>query len=354
MIRAAVFDGPGRPFRLEESSAAPPLAPGEVLVRVRLCTLCGSDLHTFTGRRHGPTPCVLGHEMVGEIAELNGEKRDAGGEPLAVGDRVTWAVADNCGACFFCLRELPQKCERLKKYGHHTDDSGRGPSGGLTTHCHLWPGTAVVKVPADVPDEVAAPAMCATATVAGALRQAGTVRGATVLVLGAGMLGLTASAMAAAAGATVLIADTIAERLDSARKFGAADTTTVAGLPAKLAELTNGRGADVVLELAGVSASVETALGSARVGGTVVLVGSVFPVPAVAVTPEAVVRRCLRIIGSHNYAPEDLVMAVAFLAASGGRYPFGELVSWTVSLDDVDEAFHVAEAEKPYRVGVRP
>lgn len=353
MIRTAVFTGPGRSFHVETLSTTS-LAPGEVLVRVRLCTLCGSDLHTFTGRRHGPTPCVLGHEMVGEVAELNGEKRDASGHPLAIGDRVTWAVADSCGACFFCTHDLPQKCESLKKYGHHAHNGGRGPSGGLATHCQLWPGTAVVTVPAAVPDEVAAPAMCATATVAAALRQAGQLHGGTVLILGAGMLGLNAAAMAASAGATVIVADTNSERLDTARRFGAKHTTTVAELPARLSEVTSGRGVDVVLELAGVSPSVETALRSARVGGTVVLVGSVFPVPAVAVNPETLVRRCLRIVGSHNYAPADLVAAMRFLAGAGSGFPFAELVARTLPLADVDEAFRLAEAEKPYRIGVRP
>lgn len=353
MIRAAVFAGPGKRFHVELLSI-PQLAPGEALVRVRLCTLCGSDLHTFTGRRHGPTPCVLGHEMVGEIAELNGEKADATGRKLAVGDRVTWAVADSCGLCFFCTHALPQKCERLKKYGHHAHDSNRGPSGGLTTHCHLWPGTAVVRVPDSVPDEVAAPAMCATATVAGAIRQAGELRGATVLILGAGMLGLTAAAMSAAAGAVPIVADTNPDRLATAKRFGTAHAANVSELPNLLKELTDGRGADVVLELAGVSPSVETALSSARVGGTVMLVGSVFPVPAVAVSPETVVRRCLRIVGSHNYAPEDLVSAVDFLAGAGATYPFAELVPRTLPLDEVNEAFRAAEAEKPFRLGVRP
>ena len=353
MIRSAVVDGPGKRFHVEQLST-PELAAGEALVRVRLCTLCGSDLHTFTGRRHGPTPCVLGHEMVGEIAQLHGEKLDATGDLLAVGDRVTWAVANGCGSCFFCTRDLPQKCERLKKYGHHAHEPGRGPSGGLATHCQLWPGTALVKVPAAVPDEVAAPAMCAIATVAGALRLTGPLQGATALILGAGMLGMTAAAIASAAGAIVIVADTNAERLATAARFGATHVAATGELASKLADITDGRGADVVLELAGVSASVETALTAARIGGTVVLVGSVFPVASVAVNPEMVVRRCLRIVGSHNYTPADLVAAMRFLAGPGTGFPFAELVARTLPLGDVDEAFRLAEVEKPYRIGVRP
>lgn len=81
-IRAAVFDGPGRHY---------------ALVRVSLCTVCGSDLHTFTGRRKEKTPCVLGHEPVGVVEEVNGDLRDVTGDPVRVGDRVVWSVAVSCG-----------------------------------------------------------------------------------------------------------------------------------------------------------------------------------------------------------------------------------------------------------------
>ena len=85
-IRAAVFDGPGRPFHVERC-ARPALHPNEALVRVSLCTVCGSDLHTFTGRRRERTPCVLGHEPVGVVEEVNGDLRDVTGDPVRVAVR---------------------------------------------------------------------------------------------------------------------------------------------------------------------------------------------------------------------------------------------------------------------------
>jgi alcohol dehydrogenase len=365
MIRAAVFDGPGRPFRFARA-AAPRLGPGEALVRVSLSTVCGSDLHTVAGRRAQPTPSVLGHEPVGVVEEVNGELFDVAGEPVRVGDRVVWAVAVSCRRCFFCTHGLPQKCEHLRKYGHEPHADGDAPLGGLATHCRLLPGTAVVKVPPDLPDEVAAPAGCATATVMAA-RRAGRVSdgprrpvahasgsSGTVAVVGLGMLGLTACAVAAADGHTVLACDVSDARLSQAARFGAPHLTKPAGLVDAAKALTAGRGADVVLELSGSADAAALSLAAARVGGTVVWVGAVSPVGTVPVDPQAVVRRCLTLVGVHNYAPQDLAAAVHFLGAHHACYPFAGLVADTFPLDRVDAAFRFAEAERPVRVAVRP
>jgi alcohol dehydrogenase len=360
VIRAAIFDGPGRPFRLE-AVPRPALGPGEALVRVRLCTVCGSDLHTVSGRRGGPTPCVLGHEAVGVVEETNGELVDVAGEPVRAGDRVVWAVAAACGRCFFCGVGLPQKCETLRKYGHEPVTPGVGPLGGLATHAHLLPGTGVVKVPDGLPDEVAAPAMCATATVM-AVREASrprerpespAVAGSpqTVVVFGLGMLGLTACA---AAGAPHVIAcDVDDTRLSLARRFGATHAVKPADVIETARAVTAGRGADAALELSGSPAAAALAVDVLRVGGTAVWAGAVLPTPAVAVQPEAVVRRCLTVAGVHNYAPRHLHNAITFLAENHARFPFAELVSRAFELDDVDAAFRYAEGERPVRVAVR-
>jgi alcohol dehydrogenase len=351
VIRAAVFDGPGRPFRFEAVPRPRP-GPGEALVRVRLCTVCGSDLHTFAGRRPGPTPCVLGHEIVGEVDEVGEGFADATGEPVRPGERVGVGVAASCGGCFFCARGLPQKCESLFKYGHEPVAAGRGPSGGLTTHCHLLGGSAVVRVPDGLPDEVAAPAGCATATVAAALA---TVRpqGCGV-VLGLGMLGLTACAMAAAAGATAVVAcDVDDTRLSLARRFGATHAVKPAEAVAAAKDLTAGRGADVALELSGSPSAAALSLDVLRTGGTAVWVGAVLPTDPVAVRPEAVVRRCLSVVGVHNYAPWHLRTAIDFLAHNHARFPFAELVARTFSLDEADAALAFAGSARPVRVAVR-
>ena len=359
-VRAVVFSGPGQPLEMRPVVSRPP-GPGEVRVRIRCCTLCGSDLHTYQGHRSTPVPTVLGHEILGEVESLGpGEAvSDHAGAPLAVGDRVTWSIAASCHACFFCEHDVPQKCEHLFKYGHESLDSETPLSGGLAEHCLLAPGTTIVKLPEVLPDSVACPVNCATATVAAAVRLGEVKPGQTVLVLGLGALGLTAAAMAHAQGAARVIGcDTNPRRLDMARRFGVSDPIDVAGEPGAfeqaVEQCTAGRGVDVALELSGAIEAMRAALPLLRIGGRFVLVGSVFKSPDLAVNPEMVVRRLLTIRGLHNYTPRDLVAAVAFLAEHHAHYPFDELVEGTWPLEEAEAAFEHAITARALRVAVRP
>lgn len=321
--RAALFDGPGLPLRLA-SFRNPELQPGEMLVRVTACTICGSDLHTLAGRRPAPAPSILGHEAVGIL--------------VTTGRRVTWSIMACCGECDRCRRGLEQKCERLFKYGHAAH--GASPSGGLSELMVLRPGTTVLDVPEGLADEVVCPANCATATVAACFRVTGTIQGRSILVQGAGLLGLTAVAMATAGGAAeVHVVDPDAERRELARRFGA--TACHAGDPPAV---------DVAFEFSGRSA----AMPALRIGGVWVLAGAVFAVPPVAIDPEAIVRGLWRIEGVHNYRPQDLEAALAFLAGPGRRFPFAELVPRTFALAEVNAALEYAATARPPRVMIRP
>ena len=199
-------------------------------------------------------------------------------------------------------------------------------------------GTAAVKLPAGVPDEAAAPLMCAAATAAACLRAVGKI--GTLLVTGAGLLGLSAAAMADAAGVRVVVCDGNGARVELSKRF-----RTSHGWPERL---------DAVFEMSGAVDPTRFALSQVRVGGTLVLAGSVLPTPPIELHPEEVVRRCLRIVGVHNYTPADLVTAVRFMAENHQRFPFAEMVSKVFPLSQADEAFAFAEREKPIRVGVRP
>lgn len=358
--RAMVFTGHGEPLQLREY-LLPQLRPGEVLAEITCCTLCGSDLHTFEGRRTTPCPTVLGHEILGRIADLpEGETlRDHMGRPLSIGDRITWSIAASCGACFFCRRDLPQKCEHLFKYGHERIDEHHPLSGGLAEHCHLAAGTAILPVPDELTDAVACPANCATATVAAALRTAGDCRDQVVLVQGAGMLGLTAAAMARHRGAReVVVSDVDPERLLRAPSFGATRTVTVkegdGELLDTIQEITEGRGVDLALEMCGAPSAIEQGLDLLRIGGRYILVGSVFPGRPVEFYPEKVVRNLLNIQGIHNYTPRDLAAAVDFLTESHTEYPFAELVMTQFALAETGRAFQHAMETGAFRVAVVP
>lgn len=358
-VRAAVFHGSGRPLELCKF-ALPDLQASELLVRISCCTICGSDLHTIRGARPVGGPTVLGHEIIGHVAALSGcgsPVCDVEGAPVEIGDRVTWSVAASCGACYFCQHGLPQKCEKLFKYGHETI-SRSALSGGLAEFCHLVAGTAIVKIPDTVSDHVACPANCATATVAGALRVADGCADKSVLIHGAGMLGLTAAAMAATQGAaSVTVTDVSSRRLARAGDFGATHTVNVSDEPSVLAEVirqvTGGRGVDLVLEMSGVPTAIEHSVNLLRIGGQLVLVGSVFPTRAAQMLPEQIVRKLLRIEGVHNYVPGDLAAAVEFLKIVSQQYPFESLVEAEIHLHDVStEIVNLLDADH-IRVAVR-
>jgi len=353
---AAIFSGHGEPFRLEEFPVPLP-GRGEVLVDVSCSTICGSDLHTWHGRRQEPVPCVLGHEIVGRIVAFGpGAPRvDLRGERLAEGDRVTWTLAASCGECFFCVRGLPQKCEHLFKYGHSSIAPGREFSGGFAECCLLTAGTGIVKLPDDLTDALAAPANCAVATVAAAFRLAGPVEGDTLTILGCGVLGLTAIAMARHLGAAEVVAcDLEPVRADVARRFGAGIFCEPADLLSDLRDLTKGRGADVTMEFSGSSAAVNGALAATRTGGISVIAGTTTPGGKIDLDPNDLVRRMLTIRGLHNYAPGDLVSAIDFLKGSSGMVPFESLQGGSFPLAEIEAAFTSSGGHAGLRTAVIP
>src|SRR5262245_32474969 len=263
--RAALFDRPASPLRVERLTM-PQLHPREVLVRVACCTLCGSDFHTYGGRRGAASPSILGHEVTGTVVDFapgDGAIVAYHGVRLERGDRVTWSIAVSCRECAICRAGLPQKCQTVFKYGHEAFAPGVSPSGGLSQYCVLRPGTAIFRVPAELSDGVAATANCAAATVMAAIRTAGSLAGSTVLIQGAGMLGLTAAAVARERGATVIVADPDGIRLRNAMAFGAAYALNCTR---DLQHIIGGRGVDVAFEFSGDPVAVEDAIPLLGVG----------------------------------------------------------------------------------------
>ena len=205
--RAMLFTGAGQPLQPLSQSTAPPTG-SEIRVRILCCTLCRSDLATYSGLRIEATPTVLGHEVVGAIEAFgpSAQHLDAAGQAASIGDRITWAIVAPCNDCFHCKSNLSQKCEHGLKYGHHRTSPDRPDGGGLAGTITLVPGTDWFLVPAHVSTAVASLANCAGATVAAILEAAGPVAGRSVLIHGAGVLGITACAMAASLGARAILA----------------------------------------------------------------------------------------------------------------------------------------------------
>ncbi|CAM2811466.1 zinc-binding dehydrogenase [Prescottella defluvii] len=321
LSRTAVWNGDG--IELLEVPL-PPLREGEILVRVHLATICGSDLHTVTGRRSAACPSVLGHEAIGAVEAVGP------GTPAAeIGDRIIWSVTVGCGHCARCVAGRTAKCEAVRKVGHERFDGAWPLSGSYAQYIVLPAGTAVVPVPSTMSDSVAAPAACATATVMATIEAAGPLHRKRVLIYGAGMLGITAAAACAKAGARVRITDLDDARVELAHRFGATADT--------------GGSVDIVLDYSGSAAAIADGLARLDVGGVLVLAGSVAPGPALAVNPESVVRRLVTITGVHNYEPRHLARAIEFLDDTREVFPWTEVVSAPITLDDL-----------PYALGTPP
>jgi putative phosphonate catabolism associated alcohol dehydrogenase len=338
----------------------PSLQSGELLVRILFTTLCRSDIHTYLGRRQEKSPTILGHEIVGEIIAYGPDAplHDLRGYPLKIGDRITWGIYASDPDDKMSKMGMPQKAINLFKYGHEELTEESQFHGGLAEYIILRKHTSVVIIHDDIPDRIAALINCSVATVAGAIRLAGSLKGKNVLVFGTGMLGTIACAMAKKNSALkVIAADKELNRSMKALQFGADDFIA---LPQDQAEDLSIIGSelsvlndiDIVLEFTGIPEAIMFALSKLNVGGKAILVGSTFRQPDISINAEMIVRKLLTIQGLHNYNEKDLVSAVAFMESARHFFPFEELVSKTFDLSQVQQAFEYAVQHNPYRVGI--
>jgi putative phosphonate catabolism associated alcohol dehydrogenase len=342
--KAAIFNGQGKPFEFI-SRPAPLLKPGEILVKTLYTTLCGSDIHTYCGRRVEPPQVVLGHEIVGEILLIDPAHpgTDFRGDAIRVGDRVTWSIFAVPAGVKPPRPDMPQKSPSLFKYGHVLADGPDVFNGGLADYCVLRSNTALIKISVSIPLKVAATISCAHSTVAGACRVAGEIAGKRVLVFGAGLLGLSCLAMCKEAGAAYIsVVDPEPSRLHWGEKFGA---NAASHLPS--AE------ADVVFDMTGNPQAMRLGIESLAVGGSAIWIGAVYPAAPVPVDAQMLVRKLLQIRGLHNYNYEDFVTATGFIENNWRKYPFEALVEKEFPLDEVEAAFIFASNVKPVRVGIK-
>ena len=315
----------------------PAVGPKDVLVRVEACGICGSDVHGYDGSsgRRIP-PIVMGHEAAGTVADLGPE---VGG--FHQGDRVTFDSTVYCGQCEFCARGEVNLCDHRQVVGVSCGDYRR--HGAFAEY---------VSVPAHIlyplPDSVsfAEAAMLEAVSVAlHAVRISPPVRGGTVLVIGAGMIGLLILQAAKAAGAArVLIADVDATRLALARRVGADETLDASGgaLEAEVLRLTSGKGVDLALEAVGRNETVAAAIQCVRKGGGVTLVGNI--APEVTIPLQKVVTRQLRLQGSCASAGE---YPEAIDLVARGNIQVKPLITAVAPLEDGPAWFRRLHAREP-------
>jgi len=354
-----VFNGSDRPLEYK-NYALSPLKEGQILVRNKYTTICGSDIHTYCGLRQEACPTVLGHEIVGEIVEIDQAHPgvDDYGNKIAPGDIITWSIFSSDPQSIYAREGIPQKGTGLFKYGHAKITETDAFHGGLAEYCVLRPNTGILKIPSSIPLAVAAPLNCAIATVAASLRLAGDLKGKNVLVTGMGLLGIVAVAMSKEAGALwVGVTDISNERLMHAKGFGADNLLNTKNMPVgtldKLREKFVKKGVDVVIDMSGSPDAMEMGLELLAIGGTAIWVGAVFNTRKISIDAEKLIRNLHTIKGIHNYNFEDFKYALDFLENNWQKYPFETVVEQEFSLADTQKAFEYAVANKPLRVGIR-
>lgn len=358
--RVAVYDTPNSPFRLVEYPLRPPM-PDEVLVRIRMTTICRSDIHTWQGHRPGPCPGVLGHEIIGNIVAL-GERvtHDMRGDRLDVGDRITWSEYFIPGHDYFSeVLDLPQKALGVDKYGHMAAASLPHHHGGFGEFCYILPRSWILRLPESLTDEEATPLNCGVATMVAVTEAAGVRLGQTVVIQGLGLLGLYGAAIAKARGARLVVGlDPHPARRKQSAQFGvdlALDPTQDrAELVRQITAACRPAGADVVVEVCGSPEVIPLGIELLRIGGTYVLGGVVNPDAQVTLDANLLLRKMLGLRGVHNYHPRHLVEALDFVVANRVRFPFHTLVDGTYPLDRVDQAMADAAARRVLRAAITP
>lgn len=352
-----------RPLSLETVTLDPP-GPGEVLVAIKAAGLCHSDLSVINGDRPRPMPMALGHEAAGVVEALG-----PGVDDLAVGDHVVMVFMPSCGHCDPCAGGRPALCEP----GAAANGKGELLGGGVRLHdgsgdlhhhlgCSAFAGHAVVsrrslvKVDADLPFEQAALFGCAVLTGVGAVVNTARVRaGQSVAVVGLGGVGLSSVLGALASGASPVVAVDLSEdKLTLARSLGAVRTVNAGDADAveQVRALTGG-GADFAFEMAGSVRALEAAWRMTRRGGTTVTAGLPPPEAALAVNVVQLVAEERTLTGSYigTCVPSrDIPRYVALFRE--GRLPVDRLLSGTIPLERINEAFDALADGKAVRTVV--
>ncbi len=360
-VQAAVVTSLHGPTEVREVQIPDPEETG-ILARVDVATLCGTDVHHWLGelRPNGENlPYIPGHETAAIIEEIRGNRSDVLGRPLKKGDRVI-ANYPRCNHCYFCtVANQPQLCPNGYSYGNYRCETYPFLLGGCSEMHYYPPGCDVVKIPDEVPSDLAASAACALRTVIhGYERLGGIEPHETVLVQGAGPLGLYATALARDRGsAKVIVIGAPKSRLEVAKNWGADETLDLDDCPnqadrrAWVLDRTNGLGPDIVVQCASGLANPE-GLDLVRRGGRVVAIGvggAQITLPSNIITVKGLqVSGVIGALGRHFWK------ALEFLRTRSDRFDFSELLTGVYTLDQVGDALLTMERFEGVKAVVIP
>ncbi len=274
----------------------PSLEEGQILAKVTAAGICGSDIHMWLGEDpRTPVPMILGHEGVGIIEDIRGKKLSVEGVELGKGQPVLWNRGIVCGECYWCTTaSQPWLCRERWVYGiHRSINQPTHLNGCYSEYIVLDRKTDIFVLPQDVDHSVLVPASCSGATAAHALWDSPPEQGGSVVILGPGPLGIFGIAFAAEYGASeIVVVGSVEdeERLRMCKDFGATTTFNIGVTSPEerkeaVLELTDGRGADIVMEATGNPHAFKEGLQLVRRGGDFISVGIATPVGEVTLDP---------------------------------------------------------------------
>jgi len=375
-VLAATLIKPGQ-YEIREYPLPEPAA-GCVVVKMELSGICGTDKHTFQGYttqyggRQLEFPIIQGHENVGTVAAIggNGHYSDFEGIPLGVGDRVVVGANVCCGECYYCRHDFPYYCcENMTDYGNNL--SAKDPPhlfGGWSQYMYIVPGSFLVKVPDELPSEIAV--LTEIFAVSVGLDRAKQMSAFpnesfrfddTVVVLGVGPLGMCFLMKARMLGAGTIIALDLSDyRLNFAKRLGADHVMTVGKHSRQerlqiVKDLTHGRGADMVIECAGVPPAVPEALEMLRIGGLLVEAGNFSDLGEVSFSPHRhLCAKNARILGVGGEEPAAYGPSMRQMARYMKKYPLQEFVTHRFGLRDVEAAMQKSIEPGSMKVVLQP
>ncbi|GAV61064.1 ADH_zinc_N domain-containing protein/ADH_N domain-containing protein [Cephalotus follicularis] len=356
-MRGAVFWEPNKPLTIEDFHLPRPKA-GEILVKTKACGVCHSDLHVIKGEIPFATPCVLGHEVTGEVVEHGPLTHSNITQRFPLGSHVVGAFIMPCGNCSFCSKGHDDLCEDFFAYNRANGTLYDGETrlflrssgkpvymysmGGLAEYC-VVPANALSILPNSLPYTESAILGCAAFTAYGAMTHAAKVRpGNSVAVIGVGGVGSSCLQMARAFGASDIIAvDVEDEKLQKAKCFGATHTVNAIkeDVVEKIREITGGMGVDIAVEALGKPQTFNQCTQSVRDGGRAVMIGLAQSGAIGEVDINRLVRRKIKVIGSYGArARQDLPKIVKL--AETGIFNLTNAVSRKYKIEEAGNAFH--------------
>ena len=316
--------------------------PGGALVRVVLGGVCGSDVHILSGEAGDmPFPIILGHEGVGRIERLGGGvATDYAGMPVAAGDLVYWSPIALCRRCYSCtvLEETP--CENTQFF----EDASKPNWGSYADFAWLPNGMPFYRLPDNAQPEAVAALGCALPTVLRGFDRCGPVKvGDSVVVQGAGPVGLSAVLVAAQAGAReVIVIDAAPVRLEAARKLGATATVSLADTPEErhrqIYDRVGKAGPDIVVEAAGALPAFPEGVDLSGIHSRYIILGLWGAIGTQPISPRDLTLKNLTIAGASFPKPKHYYHAMHLAARLQDRVPLAELVTHRFSIAQAQEA----------------